>query len=176
MGGGAPLDTMAACARAASCIVRDVGLVQAPPAQSLATRWSISCVRWWLEERRCLAPLLRVTAETSRDKEARWPHVPRLLPLLVEDGRLLNARWPCDRRVLVGRCRATLAVEARCYARRRALPSRILVVVAPPAGRRSGESPAIFVTAGMNSSRVWFGPVPGSPGIFRAGMRCRARF
>ncbi|KZT76199.1 hypothetical protein F511_46777 [Dorcoceras hygrometricum] len=89
------------------------------------------------------ATLLRVTAETSRDKEARWPHVPRLLPLLVEDVRRLNARWPCDRRVLDGLCRATLAVEACCCARRRALPPLILVVVAPPAGRCSGEFPAM---------------------------------
>ncbi|KZV06888.1 hypothetical protein F511_45630 [Dorcoceras hygrometricum] len=29
----------------------------------------------------------------------------------------------------------------------------------PPAGRRSED----VVTAGLNSSRVWFGPVPGSP-------------
>ncbi|KZT76898.1 hypothetical protein F511_46077 [Dorcoceras hygrometricum] len=135
---------MATCALGASRIARDVGLVQAPPVQSLATRWPISCARLWLEERRRLAPLLRVTAETSRDKEARWPHVPRLLPLLVEDGRCLNARWPRDRRVLAGRCRATLAVEERCCARRRALPPLILVVVAPPAGRRSGDAQASF--------------------------------
>ncbi|KZT76344.1 hypothetical protein F511_46629 [Dorcoceras hygrometricum] len=29
----------------------------------------------------------------------------------------------------------------------------------PPAGRRSGD----VVTAGLNSFRVWFGPVLGSP-------------
>ncbi|KZT75510.1 hypothetical protein F511_47465 [Dorcoceras hygrometricum] len=33
------------------------------------------------------------------------------------------------------------------------------VVVAPPAGRRSRD----VVTAGLISSRFWFGPVPGSP-------------
>ncbi|KZV49495.1 RNA Binding protein [Dorcoceras hygrometricum] len=42
----------------------------------------------------------------------------------------------------------------------------------PPLRRVSGD----VVTAGLNSFRVWFGPVPGSPRSFRAVMRCRARF
>ncbi|KZT75323.1 hypothetical protein F511_47653 [Dorcoceras hygrometricum] len=42
---------------------------------------------------------------------------------------------------------------------RAAAAAAIFVVVAPPAGCRSGD----VVTAGLNSSRVWFGPVPGSP-------------
>ncbi|KZV13773.1 pentatricopeptide repeat-containing protein chloroplastic [Dorcoceras hygrometricum] len=44
-------------------------------------------------------------------------------------------------------------------------------------GRRSGAAPAMLrqvsgdvVTAGLNSSRVWFGPVPGQPVKFRADL------
>ncbi|KZV07076.1 hypothetical protein F511_45441 [Dorcoceras hygrometricum] len=40
-----------------------------------------------------------------------------------------------------------------------ALAARENLEVAPPAGRRSGD----VATAGLISSRVWFGPVPGSP-------------
>ncbi|KZV13754.1 eukaryotic translation initiation factor 3a [Dorcoceras hygrometricum] len=47
----------------------------------------------------------------------------------------------------------------RCLKRAVARGAAIFVVVAPPAGRRSGD----VMTAGLNSSRVWFGPVPGSP-------------
>ncbi|KZV06639.1 hypothetical protein F511_45879 [Dorcoceras hygrometricum] len=50
-----------------------------------------------------------------------------------------------------------------CSGRARALvPPRFFVAAAagrPPLRRRSGD----VVTAGLNSSRVWFGPVPGSP-------------
>ncbi|KZT75475.1 hypothetical protein F511_47499 [Dorcoceras hygrometricum] len=54
-----------------------------------------------------------------------------------------------------------------CSGRARALAAHVMFappcvfspVVAPPAGRRSGD----VVTAGLILSRVWFGPVPGSP-------------
>ncbi|KZV21936.1 hypothetical protein F511_38946 [Dorcoceras hygrometricum] len=57
---------------------------------------------------------------------ARWPDD------AAEGGRRLNARWSRDHHVLAECYRAMLAVEARCCARRRALPPRILGVVAPP--------------------------------------------
>ncbi|KZV48231.1 hypothetical protein F511_43728 [Dorcoceras hygrometricum] len=69
---------------------------------------------------------------------ARWPGD------AIEDGRRLNARWSRDLRVLAERYRTTLAVEARCCARRRALPPRSSWWWRRrPAGRRSGEFPAM---------------------------------
>ncbi|KZV37426.1 hypothetical protein F511_44837 [Dorcoceras hygrometricum] len=43
-----------------------------------------------------------------------WPFVARRWGDDAGDGRRLNAHWPRDRRMLVERHRATLAVEARC--------------------------------------------------------------
>ncbi|KZV51319.1 hypothetical protein F511_07510 [Dorcoceras hygrometricum] len=64
---------------------------------------------------------------------------------------------------LADRCRcldAPLGRRCASLARRCACAALIFFVVAPPpAGRRSGD----VVTAGLISSRVWFGPVPGSP-------------
>ncbi|KZV13696.1 hypothetical protein F511_45140 [Dorcoceras hygrometricum] len=140
MGGGAPLDAMAACARVASRIARDVGLVQAPPSQSLATHWPISCTRWRLEDGRRLAPLLRVVAgrwwmdaRAGRAASRKRCTICRLLRMLLADaGRSPRRRWPAWSTTLAARWlramrsgRVTLRA-ASCAA------AAIFVVVAPP--------------------------------------------
>ncbi|KZV28985.1 hypothetical protein F511_44194 [Dorcoceras hygrometricum] len=69
--------------------------------------------------------------------------------LLAARCRLLDA--PLGRRCAT-LARAMLRPGTPCVARE-------FFVWRSPAGRRSGD----VVTAGLNSSRVWFGPVPGSP-------------
>ncbi|KZV06733.1 hypothetical protein F511_45785 [Dorcoceras hygrometricum] len=64
-------------------------------------------------------------------------------------------------RRLVERCWSTMRVAR---ATSRALPPQVFVgggaaAGRPPLRRCSGD----VVTAGLISSRVWFGPVPGSP-------------
>ncbi|KZT75870.1 hypothetical protein F511_47105 [Dorcoceras hygrometricum] len=75
-------------------------------------------------------------------------------------------RWPDEASVVARLVDARCALDARCarnVVRRRA---EILVC----GGRRPAAAPAPLrrisgdvVTAGMNSFRVWFGPVPGCP-------------
>ncbi|KZV06913.1 eukaryotic translation initiation factor 3 subunit A-like [Dorcoceras hygrometricum] len=67
----------------------------------------------------------------------------------------LGARW---RRLPAERCGALVAHDARALLCRRA---KFVAAAAgrPPLRRRSDD----VVTAGLSSSRVWFGPVPGSP-------------
>ncbi|KZV06634.1 MATE efflux family protein isoform 1 [Dorcoceras hygrometricum] len=80
----------------------------------------------------------------------------RLLGLWRDDGRPMHAAGLCAKRcALVAAVRRSMAHDARDCAAIVALNSRWR----PPAGRRSGD----VVTAGLISSRVWFGPVPGSP-------------
>ncbi|KZV36816.1 hypothetical protein F511_22851 [Dorcoceras hygrometricum] len=96
----------------------------------------------------------------------------RSLPLHVAPRRATMA----GRRGAAGRHwklagRATAARDLRTVLRRLGAASRTLspfVMLVAAAGRPSLRSPprrvsGDVVTAGLNSSRVWFGPVPGSP-------------
>ncbi|KZV24464.1 hypothetical protein F511_19095 [Dorcoceras hygrometricum] len=104
--------------------------------------------------------------------------LPRFVARLGRAGRApLAARWPMfdacwrygttvgGRSAAAGRRCCALAAQAsrrwlRALACGVARCRRVFVVGAPPpARRRSGD----IVTAGLISSRVWFGPVPGSP-------------
>ncbi|KZT75478.1 hypothetical protein F511_47497 [Dorcoceras hygrometricum] len=64
-------------------------------------------------------------------------------------------RWSSDVRWL----REIVHDVASRLARRCARCRRVFVVAPPPLRRVSGD----VVTVGLNSSRVWFNPVPGSP-------------
>ncbi|KZV42577.1 hypothetical protein F511_35704 [Dorcoceras hygrometricum] len=123
----------------------------------------------------------------SRARDARWPRsCGALATRLARGGRPLVARG-CTLAVAAGRrwaalveamhatgcaCFSTMAaplagfvvrrwrVERRsCSGCARALAPHEFLWWRPPAGCRSGD----VVTAGMISSRVWIGPVPGSP-------------
>ncbi|KZT76637.1 hypothetical protein F511_46338 [Dorcoceras hygrometricum] len=95
-----------------------------------------------------LAPLLDVHGASLAGRSA-------LAALLLRDDGTMMRRL--GRRTL----RARRATSCALVAQRRARCRREFFVVAapPPAGRRSGD----VMTAGLNSFRVWFGPVPGSP-------------
>ncbi|KZV55335.1 hypothetical protein F511_43657 [Dorcoceras hygrometricum] len=73
-------------------------------------------------------------------------------------GRAPTAQDAAEETLLVGRKAPHIGRAMRDCA---ALVARknSLVAAPPPAGRRSGD----VVAAGLNSFRVWFGPVPGSP-------------
>ncbi|KZV06803.1 hypothetical protein F511_45714 [Dorcoceras hygrometricum] len=78
---------------------------------------------------------------------------------LMVSGRC--ALWPAGRGA--NRC-AMIDARTHDVAAERALRrTRIFRWRRPPAGRRSGEFSGDVVTVGLNSFRVWFGPVPGSP-------------
>ncbi|KZT76450.1 hypothetical protein F511_46525 [Dorcoceras hygrometricum] len=110
------------------------------------------------------------------------------LHAMADDGRRLShfvSRGRACVALLAARCRLLDAPPGRALLVDDARRSRDVARAAaasfrwwwrrrrrPPLRRVSGD----VVTAGLNSSRVWFGPVPGSPRSFRAGMRCRARF
>ncbi|KZT75802.1 hypothetical protein F511_47173 [Dorcoceras hygrometricum] len=111
----------------------------------LVARWLGAAARCWCSRRATMADAGRTLAVRRAD-EAR-------------------NRWPDDDawgRRLVERCwsRTRAARATSCVCRR----DFSFVVVAPAAApvmlrRVSGD----VVTAGLNSFRVWFGPVPGSP-------------
>ncbi|KZV27884.1 hypothetical protein F511_26220 [Dorcoceras hygrometricum] len=118
----------------------------------------------------CCAPPLRTIEASSPAVGSAASRLCIGWPLdVARDGRRWAAlsemarRWAAD-----ARCwSATLAVagHARCAlaARRRAPPCENFSLAAaagrPPLRRVSSD----VVTASLNSSRVWFGPVPGSP-------------
>ncbi|KZV06973.1 topoisomerase II [Dorcoceras hygrometricum] len=112
-----------------------------------------------------VAPLLQITADAWRFCAMRRRDGRRTVAYDVAQAGRTDAApahcWPTATvawmRRLVERCWSTMRV-ARVTSR--ALPPRVFVGCgAAVASRRSGE----VVTAGLISSRVWFGPVPGSP-------------
>ncbi|KZT76146.1 hypothetical protein F511_46829 [Dorcoceras hygrometricum] len=89
---------------------------------------------------------------------APWMPLICAIVALVVPGRC--ALWPAGRGA--NRC---AMIDARTHdvaaehALRRTRIFRVAAAGRPPLRRGSGD----IVTAGLNSSRVWFGPVPGSP-------------
>ncbi|KZT76191.1 hypothetical protein F511_46783 [Dorcoceras hygrometricum] len=86
----------------------------------------------------------------------------------ASSARWLRTTWPAGRRTMVQEWRAALRRWLHDDARGRAPRARPCAAAIfrgggrrrrPPLRRRSGD----VVTAGLITSRVWFGPVPGSP-------------
>ncbi|KZV46107.1 hypothetical protein F511_27265 [Dorcoceras hygrometricum] len=101
------------------------------------------------------APLLAIVAGRCA-KRAGWP----FLRATMVDAGSAGRRWR-SARCATKRC---TPLDARCRAPACALEAHVIFVDGgaagrPPLRRISGD----VVTAGLNSSRVWFGPVPGSP-------------
>ncbi|KZV42284.1 hypothetical protein F511_38735 [Dorcoceras hygrometricum] len=127
---------------------------------------------WWPNKRAHTDG--RIVGRSQRKSLRRWSSITGDARRRFTRGRpaaaaSMIARWStlpaAGREVLrevAARCCAQCALAARRCARRRALSPRSSWWWRrrrPPLRRVSGD----VVTAGMNSSRVWFGPVPGSP-------------
>ncbi|KZV23033.1 Zinc finger, RING/FYVE/PHD-type domain containing protein [Dorcoceras hygrometricum] len=137
------------------------------------TDWSTLAGLWRSDGRRFVADsrTRRRTVAHWLGDDARWPRdctkTGRLLPHLASTRCAMMAGGVPPRSDAAGRlvrragC-ARCALAARRGARRRSLPPRSSWWWRrrrPPLRRVSGD----VVTAGLISSRVWFGPVPGSP-------------
>ncbi|KZT76159.1 hypothetical protein F511_46816 [Dorcoceras hygrometricum] len=110
-------------------------------------------------------PLKRHAADGFSSRVDCTPGGRNAAPLLASD----NLRWPhnCDEgwTIVVRRCGVLVARKRAGRATLRAT-SCAAVRFFSCGGRRPAASPASLddvVTAGLNSFRFWFGPVPGRP-------------
>ncbi|KZV17491.1 hypothetical protein F511_10878 [Dorcoceras hygrometricum] len=125
-------------------------------------RWSGDCATAGRDmhaaSRRCCESWPDIVARAGRASCA-------MLAETLRDGGGATARCAGRWRALLGigrwsnGVRHTMAHVGRAMRDCAALVARKILAAAPPAGRRSGD----VMTAGLNSSRVCFGPFPGSP-------------
>ncbi|KZV51020.1 hypothetical protein F511_31996 [Dorcoceras hygrometricum] len=114
--------------------------------------------RWWPP--RASSPLRRSTRLLCAMVDACWhcraTMAGRSTLLDCVQNVARGSRWCADQRRTIGRDCAALVAAARPYFVRK---FEVAAAGRPPLLRVSGD----VVTAGLISSRVWFGPVPGSP-------------
>ncbi|KZV23380.1 hypothetical protein F511_43545 [Dorcoceras hygrometricum] len=125
--------------------------------------------RCWPGRTRCLALLVTRDTTSGRALATKLAPLPQAMAAL---NRALAARFLfAGRRLCSVRGRAMEAlvdVARRCVSRDGARAAAAFFVVAAPPSPAAAPPPlrrvsCDVVTAGLNSSRVWFGPVPGSP-------------